>query len=144
MRARDFLKELRHDEIVCEIRALEKRTSGELRVFISRKDIAEPVGEAGKVFQNLGMDRTRQRNAVLIFVAPRTHQFAVVGDTGVHAKCGDGFWRELAGAMTEDFRRAQFTQGIVQGIRKAGELLALHFPPEPGDGNQLPDTVAHD
>jgi uncharacterized membrane protein len=90
------------------------------------------------------MDKTRERNGVLIFVAPRARKFAVIGDAGVHARCGDSFWTELAGEMTGHFRRADFTSGIVHGIRKAGQLLAQHFPHKPDDRNELPDNVAHD
>jgi uncharacterized membrane protein len=74
------------------------------------------------------MTQSPERNGVLIFVAPRTHKFAVIGDEGVHAKCGDEFWRELAKVMTDYFRKSEFAEGIIHGIRKAGELLAEHFP----------------
>ena len=144
MRARDFLNQLRHDDIVAAIGAAERRTSGEIRVFVTHKSVADPVPAAQKVFVRLGMQKTRERNGVLIFLAPLTHKFAVLGDAGVHEKCGDAFWQELAGAMTGHFRRSEFTEGILHGIRKAGELLARHFPPGPDDRNELPDSVAHD
>ena len=75
-----------------------------------------------------GMNKSMERNSVLIFVAPRAHKFAVIGDESVHAKCGDVFWRELAKAMTGYFRKSEFTEGIIHGVRKAGQLLAEHFP----------------
>lgn len=126
------------------IREAEKATSGEIRVFISRKRVEDPVSVAQGHFLEMGMDKTRERNGVLIFVAPRAHKFAVIGDAGVHARCGDSFWAELAEEMTGHFRRSEFTSGIVHGIRKAGQLLARHFPQEPDDRNELPDDVAHD
>lgn len=144
MRARDFIKELKHDDIVAAIRHAEQRTSGEIRVFISRKDVEAPVTAAQGEFKRLKMDQTDQHNSVLIFVAPRTHKFAVIGDSGVHEKCGDAFWHELAAAMTEHFRKQQFTEGIVHGVKRAGELLAQHFPCRVGDRNELPDDIEHD
>ena len=92
----------------------------------------------------LKMEQTEQHNGVLIFVAPRTHKFAIIGDAGVHEKCGDPFWQELAAAMTEHFRNHQFTEGIVHGVTRAGELLARHFPCRTDDKNELPDDVEHD
>jgi uncharacterized membrane protein len=144
MRARDFLNQLRHDDIVAAIGAAERRTSGEIRVFVSHKSVADPVSAAQKAFVRLGMEKTRERNGVLIFLAPLTHKFAVLGDAGVHEKCGDAFWQELAEAMTGHFRKSEFTDGILHGIQKAGELLARHFPPGPDDRNELPDSIAHD
>jgi uncharacterized membrane protein len=46
--------------------------------------------------------------------------------------------------MTGYFKKSEFTQGILHGIRKAGELLAAHFPHRPDDRNELPDSIAHD
>ena len=86
------------------------------------------------------MQQTKHRNAVLIFVAPRSRTFAVIGDEAVHAKCGDAFWRELAGAMTGYFKRGDFTDGLVHGISRAGELLAAHFPREPAIRTSCPTT----
>jgi len=92
----------------------------------------------------MGMTLTRERNAILIFVAPRSNKFAVVGDVGIHKRCGDEFWRKLADEMRDLFLRADFTLGLIQGIGKAGELLAEHFPRRPDDVNELPDEVEHD
>ena len=58
----------------------------------------------------------------------RVGAFAVIGDEGVHAKCGDEFWRKLADAMSGYFRKGEFTPGIIHGVQKAGDLLAEHFP----------------
>jgi uncharacterized membrane protein len=90
------------------------------------------------------MTQTRHRNGVLIFVAPRARKFAVIGDTAVHQRCGDAFWQALAAEMTAHFKKSDFTAGIIHAIRKAGELLAAHFPPQPGDGNELADEIEGD
>ena len=144
MNAKEFLKLLRHDDIVVAIRESERKTSGEIRVFISHKKIEEPVAAAQSAFARLGMTKTRERNGVLIFIAPRTQKFAVIGDEGVHKQCGDEFWQTLASEMTGHFKKFEFTQGVVHGIWKAGDLLAQHFPHRPDDRNELPDRIAHD
>jgi uncharacterized membrane protein len=128
MHPKKLINQLPHDTIVGAIREAEQKTSGEIRVLISHKSVADPVAEAQKEFVRLGMANSPEKNGVLIFVAPRTHKFAVIGDSAVHAKCGDLFWQELAKAMTEYFRKSEFTEGIIHGVRKAGELLSEHFP----------------
>ena len=144
MKARQFLTRIQHDHIVAAIREAEKGTSGEIRVFISRKPVEDPVPVAQAHFLRMKMDRTRHRNGVLIFVAPHSHKFAVIGDAGIHLHCGDTFWQELTAEMAAHFRKSDFTSGLVHGIRKAGQILAQHFPASPGDGNELSDEVAHD
>ena len=87
MRTRDFLSKVEHDQIVRAIREVESNTSGEIRVFIQRGKLnADPLVAAQKKFHQLRMHSTRERNAVLIFVAPRAHKFAVVGDKAIHEK----------------------------------------------------------
>ena len=46
--------------------------------------------------------------------------------------------------MEETFRRGDFTDGLLEGIAKVGDVLALHFPTRPGAGNELPDEVTED
>ena len=128
MHPKKLIKQLPHDTLVAAILEAEQKTSGQIRVLISHKSAADPVTTAQKEFVRLGMTKSPERNGVLIFVAPRTQKFAVIGDEAVHTKCGDEFWRELAKTMTDYFRKSEFTEGIIHGVRKAGELLAAHFP----------------
>jgi uncharacterized membrane protein len=132
---------IEHDRVVAAIAAAEQRTSGEIRVVISQARTDEPVAVAQKQFERLGMTQTAARNGVLIFIAPASHTFAVIGDRGVHEKCGDPFWREIAEAMTQRFQRGEFTEALVYAIERAGTLLAQHFPRTPDDRNELPDAV---
>ncbi len=128
MHPKTFAKHLHHDTIVAAIRNAEQKTSGEIRVSISPKHTDDAIVTAQKEFLRLGMNKSPERNGVLIFVAPRSHQFAVIGDEAVHAKCGNEFWRQLADAMSGYFRKSEFTPGIIHGVQKAGEILAEHFP----------------
>ena len=128
MHHKEFKKRVHHGGVVEAIRQAEHKTTGEIRVIVSHKHVEAPVTVAQKEFIRLGMDHSPARNGVLIFVAPRSHKFAVIGDKAVHEKCGDEFWQKLAAAMTEYFRKSEFTEGIVHGVKKAGDLLAEHFP----------------
>jgi len=130
-----------HDRVVAAIAAAEQNTSGEIRVVIARGAAPDPVATAQTHFERLGMTRTAHRNGVLVFLAPRSRTFAVVGDTAVHERCGEEFWQRLATAMEEHFRRGEFTTGLVHGIERAGALLAQHFPRTPDDRNELPDEI---
>ena len=128
MHPKNFAKQLPHDAVVDAIRQAEQKTSGQIRVFISHRSVTDAVAAAQKEFVRQALGNSPERNGVLIFVAPRSHKFAVIGDEGVHAKCGDAFWQELATAMTGYFRKSEFTEGILHGVERAGELLAAHFP----------------
>jgi uncharacterized membrane protein len=144
MKAREFFSRLEHDQIVAAIRDAESKMCGEIRVFISRKEPEDAVAQAQRRFEKLGMTKTKERNGVLIYVAPRVRKFAIIGDVAIHQKCGDGFWNDVAHEMTGHFRDGKFTHGIIHGIQRAGALMAKHFPHHSGDRNELSDDIAHD
>jgi uncharacterized membrane protein len=132
MHWRLHMPKIDHDQVTAAIRAAEAGTSGEIRVIVARHKAADPVAAAQAYFDKLGMAKSPNRNGVLIFVAPLSRRFAVIGDSGVHERCGDAFWADLARAMEERFRRGEFTEGLVHGIGRAGEILGKTFPRPPG------------
>ena len=144
MKPKEFLSRLQHDQIVKAIQQAEKKTSGEIRVFISRHEPEDALKAAQKHFDELEMHRAKERNGVLIYVAPRAHKFAVIGDAGVHECCGDKFWNALAAEMTGHFKKGGFTEGLVHAVNKAGELLAEHFPRKAGSQGNAAGAVEED
>jgi uncharacterized membrane protein len=141
MRTKEFLARLDQDRIVRAIAAADRKTSGEIRVFLQRGKITDPMAAARAKFEKLGMTRTHERNGVLIFVAPRTQKFAVIGDEGVHAKCGEAFWQQLIDAMQAHFKAENFTDALVHAVAEAGKLLAQYFPRRPNERDELPNAV---
>ena len=142
MRTHRFLSHLNHERIVSAIKEVEAKTSGEVRVYIQRgKFEEEALPRAQKKFLELGMQKTRERNAVLIFVAPREQKFAVIGDEGIHQKCGEQFWQELVEKMRGHFQREEFTDALMEAIESTGQLLARYFPKSSDRGNELPDNI---
>ena len=141
MKAKHFLDRLDHDKIVAAIAHAEQHTSGEIRVFVSHRRVKDPLTAAAVRFEKLQMNKTKHRNAVLIFVAPPSQVFSIIGDAAVHAKCGDLFWKRVASELGDFFRERKFTEGIVHAIQIAGKLLAEHFPRSAADKNELPDSV---
>jgi len=142
MRTKEFLSKLEHDHIVQAIRDAESKTSGAIRIFIQRGNLtADPLIIAQKKFQRLGMYRTRERNAVLVFVAPRAHKFAVIGDKAIHEKCGEQFWQRVVDGMRVHFQKEKFSQALTEAINEVGKVLAAHFPRMSANANELPDEI---
>ena len=107
--------------------------------------VSDARAEAEKTFLKLGMDKTARGSGCLIFLAPASRAFAVVGGTGIHGKVGDGFWLEARDAARERFTEGKFTDGIVAAVAKLGDALARFFPRDGSeDRNELPDDVTED
>ena len=142
MRTREFLTKLEHDRIVAAIREAESKTSGEIRVLVQRGKLkSDPLVAAQKKFHRLGMHKTRERNAVLIFVVPRVHKLAVVGDNAIHERCGDEFWQRIVETMRVHFRNEKFSDALIDAVNEVGKVLAAHFPRTSASANELPDDV---
>lgn len=142
MRTKEFLSKLEHDRIVQAIRDAESKTSGQIRVFIQRGKLdVDPLIAAQKKFHRLGMHKTPEHNAVLIFVSPRAHKFAVFGDEAIHKKCGEQLWQRLVERMREHLRNDKFTDALVEVIEETGNALVSHFPKRSTSPGQLSDDV---
>lgn len=145
MKSKHFLNALDEARIADAIRSAEGRTSGEVRVFVSSRRKAEPVMErAARRFEKLGMTKTRDRNGVLVYLVPETREFAIIGDSGIHEKCGDAFWSDIAAALRRKLATGDFTGSIIEAVTAAGDALASHFPRRPDDQNELPDSIGRD
>lgn len=140
---RRTLKKLVDEDAVKQvIGEAERRSSGEIRVSVSTYFWGNVRKTAEAAFTRLGMHRTAQRNGILFFVVPSRRAFVVLGDEGIHAKVGQAFWDAIATAMSDRFRKGDFTGGLVLGITEAGKQLADHFPHQGSlDRNELPNEV---
>jgi len=135
-----------HDEqerIVNAIRLAEQQTSGEIRVYTeSRCRFVDPLDRAAEIFWGLKMDLTKDRNGVLVYVAMKDHQFAVLADQGIHEKVGQEFWNSAVAEMKKHFVTAQPADAIEAVVNNIGEALKTHFPYDrASDKNELPDDM---
>lgn len=144
MHPKHFISKLDEKQIVAEIQKAEKKTSGEIRVYISSKQRQDAMDAATKRFAKLGMTKTKHRNGVLIYFAPLTRKFAIIGDSGIHQKCGQHFWDKTVEEMMGLLKQEQFSEAVIQAVRKTGELLAKHFPATGDDTNELSDEIIKD
>lgn len=144
MQTKQFLQALDDARIVAAIEQAERRTSGEIRVFISERAVEDVLEEAGRQFERLGMSRTQSRNGVLLYLAPVSQTFAIRGDEAIHEKCGQSFWEQISAKMTDHLKGGRWTEAIVAGVEQAGEAMALHFPRQADDRNELPNRIERD
>lgn len=130
------------DRVRDAVRAAEKRTSGEVRVHLDVAIMDDVLDHAAYVFKDLGMEKTRDRNGVLLYVSVPGRKVAVVGDTGIHARLGNDYWQGVLDVVLGHFRQDRFCEGLCAGVALLGEKLSEHFPYRRGDVNELNDEVS--
>jgi len=94
------------------------------------------------VFSLLRVWDTEENNGVLIYLLLADRAAEIVVDRGIHAKVEAAEWRQLCRRMEGAFAKGEFEHGVVSGIEEVSRVLARHFPPRPGDRNELPDKPA--
>jgi uncharacterized membrane protein len=141
--AKKLLPPAEEQLIVAAIGTAEHQTSGEIRVFIeSHCRFVDALDRAREVFGSLGMQQTRQRNAVLVYVAVKDRQLAIYADQGIHEKTGEQFWNSTVKTTLQHFNRQQYGHGIAGIVLEIGEALRTHFPyNKDADANELPDDI---
>jgi uncharacterized membrane protein len=125
------------------IEAAEKNTSGEIRISAEKHCKGEPLDRAADYFHKIGMDKTALRNGVLIYIATVDHKFAIIGDSGINSVVPEDFWDSTKEAMLAHFKAGNLTEGLITGIRMAGEKLQQFFPCATDDKNELSDDISY-
>jgi uncharacterized membrane protein len=118
-------------------------TSGEVRVFVESKcSYMDAIDRAAELFFQLQMEKTNDRNAVLVYVAMKDRQLAIFGDEGIHKKVGGEYWNNEVKKMLGNFNRENYAAGISEVVNDIGEALTKHFPyNNDTDKNELPDDI---
>jgi uncharacterized membrane protein len=144
VKADTFVKSLDDERIVAAIQEAETRSRGEIRVHVAEREVAGSRADAEAVFESLDMNATAERNGVLIYLAPESRTIVVIGDRGIHDRCGEGFWAAVVEKARAELSAGRFTEGIVAAVKAAGDELARHFPRRAGetDRDELPDAVS--
>ena len=77
---------------------------------------------------------------MLIYLLLADRRVEIVADRGIDAKAGTEAWSVICRGMEAHFSAGDFGHGTVHGIEAVTQLVTRHFPPVPGDRNELPDA----
>jgi uncharacterized membrane protein len=140
--ARDFFSKEETEQIIAAIASAEKRTSGEIRLHVEDECKVPVLKRAEQIFEKHGMHKTAEHNGVLFYLAVKTKDFAVAGDSGIHAKVTQAFWNDINALVLSHFKEQKFAEGLCRGIELCGDQLQKYFPVKDGDKNELSDEIS--
>jgi uncharacterized membrane protein len=139
-----FFTEEEQTRIVSAIKEAEKNTSGEIKVHIASTTGWEDVLiQASQVFDKLELDKTKQRNGVLIYIAKDDRQFAIWADKGINKVVPEGYWESTIDLMRSYMKAGQHAEAVIKGINMVGVKLKKYFPYQENDTNELPDEITY-
>lgn len=143
LKRKDFFTPEEKLRIVEAVRNAERMTSGEIRVFVeNRCSYMDAIDRAKEIFAELKMNDTKDKNAVLLYIALKDKQLAIFGDEGIHNKLGNEYWSAEVKKMISNFNKENYADGITEVVNDIGEALTQLFPyNRDTDKNELPDDI---
>lgn len=137
----DFLTNIQMASLVEAIKQAEDFSTGEIRVHIDSNTDENNAKIAFEVFKSLGMDKTKERNAVLFHVNFEKKYLTIIGDKGIHEKVKQKFWNDLHDKITQSFSEGNYFEGLRDAILETGLELKNFFPINGENPNELPNEI---
>lgn len=110
--------------------------------FIPKSEMGKEVERrAAEAFHRFRIRNTAGATGVLIYVSLFEHTVRVFGDNAINEKVDQKTWQEICDLVVDGIRKGEPAGGLSAGILRCGEVLARHFPIDPGDKNELVNTL---
>lgn len=138
-----FFDEAEERQIIAAIRNAELASSGEIRVHVEVGAKAPALDVAHRVFEQLKMHETKDRNGVLILLCVDRREFAIIGDEGINEVVSEEFWNEERDMLQYHFKKGEFALGIANAVQQVGAKLKKFFPYQEDDVNELSDEISY-
>jgi putative membrane protein len=112
-----------------------------LKLIPARVKHARASRLAQAQFYLQGVQLTAHHSGVLFFVSLAERYVEIVADKGIHEKLGEAHWKGIIDKFLAHVSRGRVVDGFVEAIGACGAAMAEHYPPDPGDTNQLSDGL---
>ena len=129
-----------------KISEMEKITAGEIRVAI-KEDLPFKLRNksiyelAENEFYKLGMQDTRDKTGILIYIHLKKREFYILADEGINSKVEQSTWDQIRDEMQAEFKTGHYNEGVLDAIEKVGKILGDYFPIKADDTNELSNKV---
>lgn len=97
--------------------------------------------KANEQFYNLGLNKTKSKQAIMFFVSLDEKYVEIITDTEISKKIPNEFWEQLVYEFTLDIKKDDFLSGYIKAIKTSKAMLIQHFPIQNDDKNELSNEV---
>jgi uncharacterized membrane protein len=126
---RPFLTRQEKARITAVVAEEERLTTARIHVYVKAHTAGTDfLAYARRRFVMLGLDRTPERNDVLILISHLDRRFAIWGGEELHARTGKDLWELARNVLAVHLAEGRNAEGIEACVRTVGQELARHFP----------------
>jgi len=92
-------------------------------------------------FHAAGLQKTKGRTGVLIFLSLMERKCVVLADEGIAEKLPDETWVWIVERIIQGIRDGKTGEGLIAGIAECGRILTEHFPAQGAHENEIPNQL---
>lgn len=112
------------------------------RYLTHPKDVMEQVwGRAELEFHREGLNKTKEKTGILIFLSRAERQAVVLADQGIASKVKADIWNDVVACVVEGAKTGNLKAKLEEAIHLCGKVLSQHFPPSLDNKNELSDHI---
>ena len=124
---------------------LVKRIPRLKRLFVTKAEIGEEVEEASLTsFYRYGLQNTRDRTGILIFISVFERRAVVLADVGIDDKVDESVWKDVVDIVVSGFKNRNHSQAICQAVQRCGDIIKEHFPIKPDNTDELGNIIVEE
>ncbi|MDD5549491.1 MAG: TPM domain-containing protein [Sulfurovaceae bacterium] len=97
--------------------------------------------KAFETFNILGLQKTSNHQAVMIYVSVYERYVQILTDSGVNSQIDNDVWQNTVNKFTAMVKNKKFGAGYLKAIEEIGEILIEKFPVQENDKNELPNYL---
>ncbi len=112
------------------------------RIFVMRQEIEDEVEEGAMTsFFIHGLNNTRDKTGILIYVSVYEKKVRILADTGINAKVDPGTWDTVVAKLGQGIHDKRQADAICDAVRSCGALVHEKFPIKHDDTDELPNLI---
>jgi uncharacterized membrane protein len=136
-----ILTEEHKRKLEAKISALENLTSAEFKIIMCKHAWLGVKRKAARLFKQYHLDRTKERNAVLLLIVESDKELLIYGDTGIRQESTTDHWALVRDSILEEFKKDEYYTGLSVGIEMIAENLIQHFPADASNSNEVSNEI---
>ena len=144
----NFLNPEEVQRINATIALAEKSTAGEIKPLVVQDSSSFPgdvkertLTRANAEFFIEGLDHTTGHTGILIMISLEERRVEVRAGKSISEFYDQKRWKVVVDTITSGIKKGDAAEGICDAIIMVGRILSKHFPIQPGDVNEIPDTI---
>ncbi len=88
-----------------------------------------------------GLQNTKDRTGVLIYVSVAERHASIIADEGINAKVDQSVWDGAMADLITAIKDKRAGDGLIAAIERCGVVLAQHFPARLDNRNEIPNKL---